>query len=205
MPAVSTNSQQPKAKSVERRSFFRVNDAVALNVNKLEPDLLKAAQERLQRREHELQALAGKGDSNTQLQTALRDVEAKHPEVANLFRLFESRIDSLVQALSQQDKSAQESPNVVVSMSGSGLGFDWPTAYYEGEYLLVEMTLFPLQYQIEAIAKIVRGNPAERATDGKFHCALEFVEIAHTDREVLLQHVHNLQLESLRSRNDADF
>jgi len=101
----------------------------------------------------------------------LREVEAKHPEVANLFRLFESRIDAVVQVISQQDMSAQESPNVVVSMSGSGLAFDWSKAFYEGN----------------------------------FHCALEFTDIAETDREVLLQHVHNLQLESLRSRNDADF
>jgi len=57
MPAVSINSQEPKAKSVERRSYFRVNDAVALSVNKLEAEVLTAARDRIQGREAELQAL----------------------------------------------------------------------------------------------------------------------------------------------------
>jgi len=205
MPVVSSNAKAPKASSAERRSFYRINDAVALKVHKLEPDSVSSARDSVVRREYELQALTGKGDSNAHFQTALRDVEAKLPEVANLFKLFEARIDSLVQMVTLQERAEVEAPNVVVSMSGSGLGFDWPTAFYEDEQLLVELTLFPSRYQIEAVAKVVRGNPADRSTNGKFHCALEFVEIASTDQEVLLQHVHNLQLEALRSRNDSDY
>jgi len=204
MSAVSTNTEQPKGQAVERRSFFRVNDAVALKVSKLETEMLEAAKERVQQRERELQAFS-KGDGSAQVQAALREVEAKHPEVANLFRLFDSRLEALTHALAPQDKSEQEAPNVVASMSGNGLAFDWPSAFYDGEHLMVELTLFPLRYQIDLVAKVVRGNPADRATDGNFHCAMEFVEVAETDREVLLQHVHNLQLESLRSRNDSDF
>lgn len=205
MPVVSSNAQAPKASSAERRSFYRINDAVALKVHQLDADNVRAAREKLARREFELQALAGKGDGNAHFQAALRDVETKHPEVANLFRLFESRIDSLVQMVAMQGQADDvEAPNVVVSMSGSGLGFEWPTAFFEDDHLLLEMTLFPSRYQFEAVAKVVRGNPADRSTNGKFHCALEFVEITHTDREVLLQHVHNLQIDSLRSRNDRD-
>ncbi len=205
MPTVSPHANTPHTSSVERRSFYRVNDAVALKAHKLEPELVGAAKDRVARREFELQAIAGKGDSNANFQAALRDVEIKSPEVANLFRLFESRIDSLVKMVATQEQGVLDAPNVVASVSGSGVAFDWTTAFYEGEHVLVEMTLFPARYNVEAVAKVVRGNPNDRSSDGKFHCALEFVAIAETDREVLLQHIHSLQIESLRSRNDQDY
>ncbi len=205
MLTVSPNKEAPHASSVERRSFYRINDAVALKAHKLEPDVVKAARDRIVRREYELQAIAGKGDNNANFQAALRDVEMKNPEVANLFRLFEARIDSLVNMVATQEHSGLDAPNVVASISGSGVAFDWSNAFFEGEHVLVEMTLFPSLYTVEALARVVRGDPKERSADGNFRCALEYVEIAETDREVLLQHIHGLQIESLRSRNDSEF
>lgn len=205
MSTVSTKAQTPKAQNTERRGFYRVNDAIALQAQKLDSEQLMVSKNRLFEREHEQQALAVKDGGAASLQMALRDVEVKHPEVANLFRLLESRIESLARVVSSQGARADETPNAVVNMSGKGLGFDWPVAFYEGEHLLLNMTLFPARYPIEAIARVVRGNPANRSTDGNFRCALEFVEITPTDREVLLQHIHGLQLEALRSRNDAEY
>ncbi len=205
MPAVSSEQQMPKANNAERRAFYRVNDAVALKVHKLDSTLLERAKDRIRQREYELQVLNGKGDDNSHLQTAIREVEAKHPEVANVFRLLESRLDALANMVANQDIVTADAPNAVASMSGSGLGFDWPTAFYEGDHLMVELTLFPARYQIEAIATVVRGNPANRSTNGNFHCALEFSQIAAADRETLLQHIHHLQLQALRSRNDNDY
>lgn len=205
MPAISTPIQTPKPSGSERRAFYRISDAVALKLNKLDPNALNAAIDKIKRQEFELQALASKGGADAQFQSALRDVEAKLPEVANLFRLFEQRIDALVNVIASQNIASEQSPNAVVSISGNGLAFDWTSAFYEGEHLAVEMTLFPSRVHIEAVAKVVRGNPNERSTDGHFHCALEFVEIAHSNREQLLQHVHQLQIQALRSRNDSDY
>lgn len=200
MAAASSKVTHPGDSPAERRGYFRVNDAVALKINQLEPAALDGARDRIEQRERELQA--HRASDGAQLKVALREVENKHPEVANLFRLFDARLEALSEALSPQQKSESTAPNVVASLSGSGLAFDWANAYFEGDRLMMQLTLFPLRYQIELVAEVVRGKPTDRATDGRFHCAVRFEHIAATDREVLLQHIHRLQLESLRSRND---
>lgn len=199
MSVATSPKPKPLAQSVERRAYFRVTDAIALRVSALDADKAAEFEQQLKTR----MASADGESLNTSAHMIWRNIEENHPDIAAYLLRLERRLDAMQEQMGAIAVDAVErTPTHTVNISGSGLHFEADEAWFIGQLVHVSMRLFPSGQSIDALAKVVRGNKrATPAAQGKFSCALEFVEIPPGELEALLQHIHALQMESLRTRD----
>ncbi|MDR4480334.1 MAG: PilZ domain-containing protein [Nitrospira sp.] len=88
-----------------------------------------------------------------------------------------------------------------VDISAGGLGFDTPR-HFESDDLLVVKVILPPFSMIEATARIIRVDPAQKGASG-FHVATQFVELGGDDQELIIRHILQVQAERLRARKSA--
>ncbi|MEM6985314.1 MAG: PilZ domain-containing protein [Pseudomonadota bacterium] len=199
MAVAIQGESSPAAGAAERRTYFRVSDAVALGVTLLEDDEVTQFSHLLESRK-----TAGEnGVSGASAHMIWRNIDENYPDIAAYLVRLEQRLDALQEQIgSVSDSAPNRTPTHTVNISGSGLHFDSETAYFVGQMVRVNLRLFPSGQTVDALARVVREHKrATPAAQGKFGCALEFVEILDSEREALLQHIHTLQLEALRMRS----
>lgn len=199
MSVATSPKPKPLAQSVERRAYFRVTDAVALRVSALDTEKAAEFEQQLQTRKASADGVL----SNTSAHMIWRNIEENYPDIAAYLLRLERRLGAMQEQMGMIAADAVErTPTHTVNVSGSGLHFEADEAFFIGQLVRVSMRLFPSGQSIDALAKVVRGNKrATPAAQGKFSCALEFVEILPGELEALLQHIHALQMESLRTRD----
>ncbi|MEM7377755.1 MAG: PilZ domain-containing protein [Pseudomonadota bacterium] len=198
MAAAIRSNVSAAASGAERRTFFRVNDAVSLRVTPLNDDTVEQLKQALENRR-------ASGDSEAAsagLHLMWRNIEEHYPDIAAYLVRLEQRLDAIQEQLGNlTDNTPTREPTHTVNISGSGLHFDSEKAFFIGQHVRVSMRLFPSGQTIDALAKVVREH--KRSTpvaQGKFGCALEFVDILSSEQEALLQHIHTLQMDALRAR-----
>lgn len=167
----------------ERREFDRVQDAVALQVQRL----------------HELPA-AGEVVSNVDSADKVRrankydidgyaDVKRDYPAVANYVEALEERIRQLL----LDGAISSESPTHKVSLSASGMAFADNMLMYPGEQIGLTITLFPSLRRVACDARVISAGDAPEIANGEQHTyRLSFVRITDTDKQALDQHVQGL-------------
>jgi len=198
--STAVNQQQaPSADAAERRTYFRVNDAVALRVVPLDEESEKQFQLNLEQRRSSGQD----ADHSAQAHMIWRNLEENYPDIAAYLSRLEQRIDALQRQIGDLSEGAPlQTPTHTVNISGSGLHFDSEVAYFIGQPVRVTMRLFPSGQTIDALAKVVREHKRTTpVSQGKFGCALQFTDILSGEREALLQHIHVLQMEAWRARS----
>ncbi len=188
----------PAADSAERRTFFRITDAVALHVEPLDEAGEQQFRMTLEQRRESGQDV----DHSAHAHVIWRNLEDNYPEVAAYLSRLEQRIDALQRQIGDLSGQAPlQTPTHSVNISGSGLHFESEVAYFIGQSVRVTMRLFPSGLTIDALARVVREHKrATPASQGKFSCALQFSDILPGEREALLQHIHVLQMDALRAR-----
>lgn len=190
--ADSTTIDMPQG---ERRSFARVQDAVALQVQRLTDE-----------------PAAGEGAPPTKKNPAARpavrkpnkydiegygDVKRQFPMVANYIEELEERIRQLLLG----GEPTSEKPTHKVSLSAGGLAFADDLLLQPGQLVSVTLCLFPDMHRIGCDARVVSANDAPEISDGdKPSYRLTFVRMTDADREKISNHVNNL----LRGRPVAD-
>ena len=183
----------------ERRGSYRVDDCIGLRVSlvpvKAEQTALtsgKAARERfaminrlLVMREKTL--------------PAFRKVERRAPDVAKYLRHLEDQIETVARVLGQSGNTMPEEPTEDVSISATGLSFMSSTAYPVDALLEFRLVLFPERVHLFVYGRVVR---VEHELDPDLPTvSVAFEEISPEDRELLIKHLHNVQMRTLNAEH----
>lgn len=166
----------------ERRTHDRVQDAVALHIERLtdlpaagQPVRPPARQPVRKRDKYEIDGYAA----------VCRD----YPEVANYIDALEERIRELLLG----GESAAVKPTHKVSLSAGGLRFSDKLLLQPGEMVGLTLTLFPSGQRIGTDALILSGNDApEVARSEQPTYRARFVRMSDADRQTITDHVHRL-------------
>ncbi len=188
----------------DRRSYFRIGDAVALTVRAFPEDGLEDIKAQLERDRLQFGLHNQLNLERDKTRPTLRKIQAKYPEVGDFLQMLENRFSLLADAVCQ-DESLPKAPTHKVSLSGSGLLFGHDKPLQENEWVKFVLTLFPDRVRIHGLGKIVAtGRDVEDEPSGDYPSAMEFVELLEIDREIIVKHVQHLQFEALRSRQNED-
>lgn len=166
----------------ERRTHERVQDAVALHIERL-TDLPAAGQSvpapvRPSVRKRDKYDIKGYGV-----------VRSDYPEVADYIDALEERIRELLLG----GETAPVKPTHKVSLSAGGLRFSDSMLLQPGEMVGLTLTLFPSGQRIGTDALILSGNDApEVARSDSPTYRARFVRMSDADRQSVTDHVHRL-------------
>jgi hypothetical protein len=186
----------------ERRDYFRINDAVALEVEPIAADALSDYEARFETDRLRCGLANYLSHRDEQLLPKRKKLEKRDPDLVSYLDELERRI-SLLADLVVNDGDGEPCPSHVVNISGSGIDFAYHKPLPEGSYALLRIRLFPEQTRIMAIGRVMHaGHYADSkpgdAERGDFRAGMHFVRIHEEDRELLIKHIHSLQMQSLR-------
>ena len=137
-----------------------------------------------------------------------------HAEVTELREMVNealNRIDKLTALVTGQAVPTQrkiEEPLAVQNCSGTGVGFMAASAFEEGDYLRINMTLREIpQRKIDCVGVVVRCTPIQNEEDEQspvhYDVGDHFTHIHENDREHLIHYLFKIQRRLLRDRKEA--
>ena len=188
----------------ERRRYYRIDDYVALKVVALSEAELA---DRLAQSERD--------DASTLLMNRLRLQRDKHlpnlraaqqryPEIASYLVLLEEQIELLARVVTNQQDDLPDSPTDPVNLSAQGIRFNHATPMEAGDAMELHIKLFPSLVRV-----VVQGHVVNCAAIGadeggeEFSIAADFTHIREEDRELLVKHIHRLQIDTLATQTFA--
>lgn len=183
-----------------RRETFRINDRIALCVRPLSESDYKQMRTHVantQRNQRILNSILATGDNQRGL---LRNIRDSDPAIASYLQSLEERLDALARLLVIEQNDTPDIPTHDVNISGNGLRFGHPEALEAGSHLALDMQLFPSRTCLSMFGVVVRSKELKRpAKNGsRFTVAVDFCDVHEDDRELLIHHVHGLQLDYAR-------
>ena len=196
---MSNEAARAEANERNRRGSFRMNDRVALTVHPMsENDFRKARGEAREHRDRRrtLNSIITVGENQ---RGVLRNIRESDPVVAAYLQSLEERLETLARLLGREGREVADTPTHDVNLSGNGISFQHDEPMQRGDRLSLELQLFPERTCLSLLGTVVRMTERRTARGGgRYQVAVDFTDIHDDDRELLIRHVHSLQLDYVR-------
>lgn len=197
---MANTDQSPDA--IERREFFRIRDAVALEFKVVantdvisDPPQYPFATGLAFHLIHEFTHI------DQDCAAALRQIAEESRALATYLAGVERKLSLLARTLAAQSGETESSPTHEVTLSEGGLSFEHSTPFPVGTLLALKLTLFPSYVGILLFGKVVQCT-----TNGAGHhgVGVEFVRIRDQERQFIARYVMRRQAEWRRAQLDRD-
>jgi len=198
--------------SIDRRRYFRIEDWVYLEARRLEPAELNLAIEKFHSgHRHSAESVRGMADLERQLDD-FSVIRLKIPEVARQLENLQTQIDQLRQALIPGEEESQhaalDEPRKV-NISAQGISFTTDELFKPVDTVELSLKLTPSSQWIPIIATVVVVDDNEDNENegelGFYRVSLDFQHIHELDREIMIKHIHDRQIETLGTGRTRSF
>ncbi|MDQ2695447.1 MAG: PilZ domain-containing protein [Pseudomonadota bacterium] len=195
-----TQSLASDASGIDRRTFFRIDDQVALTYRRLADGDPECALQELQQRVTDsfnlAAAFAGIGQETRLLH---QQISQELPSVALYLDALERKLEVLAQIVLRRNADAGEKDIRPVNLSAGGMEFQTGEILPPGSLLELRFVVFPSHVAIAAGARVARCD-ADAGPGGErlWHVGVEFLYLRESDRQFLVRHVLNRQSQRLR-------
>jgi hypothetical protein len=205
-----SEQNQSATSATERRSFFRIDDAVRLSIARVPPEELA---ERLERLDHDLAGnftvMSSLAAITAQMTVGLRRIENRDPDLAAYLRAIDQKIEVIGRAFIAQESEVIAERAVPVNLSAGGMSVGTDEAYPSGTPLEIRMLLFPSFTGLMIYGTVVEScAPRDPGPAGgvryRHLSRIEFTHIREQDRELLIRHLLRRQSDQLRDRSEID-
>jgi hypothetical protein len=188
----------------DRRRYFRIDDYLLLDYERVEPQRRVETIELLRRRigahKHEHQLFKS---IETQIASLLKELGHQQPEVTKVLKLLNAKLNMLEEGYLQGDESPEEMALQQVSLSACGISFGTNESLDSGDCLLLELVLFPDYTSLRLLGDVI-DCAVQDGSDFSYKVRIEFDFPRREDMETLIQHIMRKQGEELqRSREKA--
>jgi hypothetical protein len=185
----------------EKRLYFRVNDTINLHHKIID-------EHTLDRYSHVSNDVLNNCTLRTAIQVLTQDsrtlfsrLERKDPEIAEYLRIIDTKINLIVQAISDQEQPFLEHDTRDVVLSATGLAFNNETEIKSGQLLELKMLLTSCMAVIVAFGRVVQcRDVSQESPEQPFAICVEYVNLQDDDRELVIKHVVKKQLQQLRDK-----
>lgn len=183
----------------ERRGSYRVDDRIGLRVSWV-PEKAEHAALNSAKASRERFAMVNKLIvMRDEALPVFRKVERRAPDVAKYLRHLEKQIDTVARVLGQSGNALPDEPTDDVNISATGLSFGSKSAYPIDALVELRMMLFPEQVHLFLYGRVIR---VETELDPDLPMvSVTFDDISHEDSELLIKHLHNVQMRTLHAES----
>lgn len=188
----------------DRRRFFRINDRIALKLRVLADEDVADALARFESNRSRRSLVNILAHETEKQLPQLRVLENQHPGIAAYLSFLEKKIDMLAQLVATQDEDMPNQPTHAVNLSAQGVRFYWPQHVEIGSTVELRLQLFPSRMCLLLFGTVIRcqenkGDVRER----RYAIAVDYSHIEEEDREVVVKHIHGLQLNQIRRQREC--
>lgn len=177
----------------DRREYYRIEDAIALEFSPLSPSQVLSA-EPLHDDSPLFNLLSDLHLADFESQHLVRHITERDRTLANYLKVINKRIDLLGQALAQNLLKDIGEPRRV-SISEGGVSFTHGEAIATGTQLALRMVLMPQALGLLLRAKVVHCS---LRAEGEYEIGTEFEALTDAQRQLLARHI--LQKQALERR-----
>lgn len=171
----------------ERRRYFRIEDTVGI-------DFEKISRVEAQQREHEMQ----KTDYFTpdslhtierQLQVLIDKLRIQNPQFAEAVDLLNAKFNTLKQMNIEKNIAHGHKTNIrQVNISACGMSFDEEEQIDIGQKLYLDLTLLPTDIHVFTLGDVV-GCHESKSTKSDWTIRVDFYGMSREDEELMVQHI----------------
>ena len=193
-------------KKLENRRTFRVSESVYLRYEKLSDDEFRAG---IEQRNLRLGINDGAhselADIESRLSEAMYLLKGEHGALGRCIKLLNDKLNFTIEQLPgiRQSKMrlASETPQTC-DVAADGLVFSSRERLAVGDKLHLRFLLSSDARYVETFCRVLRlvDPPGKDSPDLKYGIAIEFVDLPRAQREILIQHMFNLESQTLRIR-----
>ena len=191
-------------KTEDRRGFFRIDDEVNLFYKKIDEKLVNEPH-------HVSDNILNSCSLSTALETVseestllLHRLDKNLPEVADYFRLIDTKINLLAQAIMMQGLQVKENDTRNVNMSATGIAFNCEEALNENDYLEIKILLISCMTVIVTYGRVVYCKNSQSNDDRyPYFVGVNFIKMKDDDREMLIKYVVKEQLQQIRDKKQV--
>jgi len=177
----------------DRRQFFRIDDEVGLLVKVLSTNEMSSQLASLKKKRAEFHTINQFSFEQERMRPELQTIEAKSPALGRYINMLRGQLTTLATMVANNpDIPSERTHNV--NISGQGLRFIHHAPIEIGTIIELDLRLFPSQICTALLGKVVQS---EAHSEHKFIIAIEYYALEEQDREILLKHIHGLQMSSL--------
>jgi hypothetical protein len=190
----------------DRREYFRVNDAIRLNISLVPEELTDSLWELLEQKvAGGFAVMSSLSGISAEMAISMRRIESNDPDIAAYLKALDRKIDMLGRAFIVQEHELMDEPAHPVSLSAGGMGVLVNDEYRPGQILEIKMLLFPSLTGVVMYAAVVECTPLgeEEREDYRYRLRLEFTHLREQDRDLLIRHVLRRQSNELRNKDPA--
>lgn len=177
----------------EKRRYFRINETVGLTYQRLDRQREDA------RDAVDIWSLMS--DQDESIERLLGEVGAQSPQVADLVRAINQKLERVVGQLVMESKLINRLANRAreVNISACGAGFVCDEDVAVGAQLQIELQLLPGEVLVHTKGRVVG---CEAAGSG-YYWRVDFYDITPAAQELLIQHIVQRQSAQLKVRRDT--
>lgn len=174
----------------DRRDYFRIEDRIGLEVQKLEPGDSEASNpfngDHLDGLRAELRRL------DQDVRVHLTSLAEKDRLLTTLIKSLNGKLDTLARIMAFEQNPLQQEQWQDVTLSEGGIAFPTTTTVFTpGDRLAIRMTLPPELFRPQAVATVIETVPNEH---GGSRVHAEFISIPDSDRQQIARHVMRWQV-----------
>lgn len=189
MPSL-TPPKKPVKDSPERRDFFRIEDHIGLEIQRLSSDMHfddpAFGDNHLENLKAEFRRL------DQDIRSQLVSLAERDRFLTGLIKSMNNKLDTLARIMAFEQNPLQPEDWQDVTLSEGGLAFSTDTGVWNlGDQLIIRMTLPPELFQPQAIAEVIEICPD---TTGTARVHTQFTEIQDGDRQQIVRHVMRWQI-----------
>ena len=191
-------------KNEDRRAFFRVNDAVRLQIRQVPDEQIDALLERLEANVGSgFTVMSSLASISAEMAVSMRRIENASPDVAAYLKALDRKIEVLGRAFIAQETDLAAEVAHPVNLSAGGMSVLVNESYPEDAGVEVKMLLFPSFTGVLTYGKVVECSELadDQRDEGYSHrMRIEFTHMREQDRDILIRHVLRCQSMELRKK-----
>jgi len=183
----------------ERRRYFRLDDEVILDFEAISHDEAQRWKERQQDHRNELAEL------DRDIAGLLHQMQSQNPVVAQLFDLFNRKINLVASPQKPVEKNDHTATEVRtrVNLSACGMAFSTSEPLSVNDNLRLQMQLKPSNVPVTLIGSIVGVEHTDEEPNASYLVRVNFEGLREAEQEILIHHLFQLQSRQLRAANNA--
>ncbi len=183
--------------SSNKRSFFRVNDSVALAIKPLPGKTTADINALYEERRRDFGIVNEFLLARERYLPKLLRIRRRDPEIAEYISYLEDKIQKLAASMGRKKEMRKAKPTHHVNLSASGIRFESDIPLETGAKVELTITLFPSGSPILVFGEVIRAVP-DTHHGASWSYVVNFSHIHDEDMELLIKHVHARQLDELR-------
>lgn len=187
----------------ERRSFFRINDVLYVDVTELDDDEVSEVASTIKNppaTDHDSQEKRQLSTIQASLTQLVEQINHTDRQVARALRLLDDKISIISYMVQRQQNNTSERNMIEANLSGGGIAFRTEHHYAHKTTLDLRIELQPSGTILHAIANVVACDEQYDAPkDTPYYLRLAFTHMCEYDRNFLIKHVLSRQAEMLRT------